>query len=182
MDADLLYTNSKGKVASFTTTGNIEEGEVEWNIIGRTTTQVCTDGMDYADDPHLLDELRETDEFGNFLTMEPARDPGWYQAKHHTDGFIPVTPHPSPSAPWYRYLDHKMPVIEGNDGQFEFTTTSRGKMRRSSEDLWDLIFALSEHPEYDTVHTRRPEEFDVSQLDASFSSDEEAQVVAASAR
>ncbi|KAJ7232113.1 hypothetical protein C8J57DRAFT_1250767 [Mycena rebaudengoi] len=182
MDDNLLYTSATGDVASLTVRGGYEEEGFKWNVLDSTTATACDDAVDYCNNPTLLEDVRETDEYGNFLTMEPARDPGWYQAEHHTDGFIPLGPIIGVALPWYRHLHHKVPITECVEEQVERAAASKAQMRRSFDDLWDIVFALSEHPLYDNKHTRRPTEFDVSLLDTFFASDEDAQVVAAQAR
>ncbi|KAJ7200902.1 hypothetical protein C8J57DRAFT_1261105 [Mycena rebaudengoi] len=181
MDDDLLFANSGGDVAPLSIRGGYEEEGVEWNVLGSTVVTASDDALDYVDNLTLLDDLRDTDIYGNFHTMEPPRDPGWYQLDLHFDGFIPVGTVMGIAMPWYRHLEWKVPTTEQSDGQFEFVAASKEQVRRSLEDLWDLIYSLSEHPRYDN-NIKRPAEFDVSLLDSFFSSDDEAQNIAAQAR
>ncbi|KAJ7255164.1 hypothetical protein C8J57DRAFT_1518108 [Mycena rebaudengoi] len=182
MDNNLLYANSSGIVAALTVRGGYEDGECEWNILGSTVASACDDALDYADNPALLDEPRDTDMYGNFITMEPGWHPCWYQSELHSDGFIPVGTAVGVKLPWYRHLDRKVPTAEGDEGQFEFVAASKEQVRRSLEDLWDIIFALSDHPQFDNKYTKRPVKFDVSRLDSFFALEDDAQDTAASAR
>ncbi|KAJ7629340.1 hypothetical protein B0H17DRAFT_1218212 [Mycena rosella] len=103
-----------------------------------------------------MTETRETDELGRFLSNDWAVDPAYYDPGNHTDAFIPVSPADDCRLPWFRNMNTEVEVHPTEDLMYKFVPDAREMMRRSDKDLWDMVYALLEHPFYDSETKRLP--------------------------
>ncbi|KAJ7676112.1 hypothetical protein B0H17DRAFT_911684, partial [Mycena rosella] len=153
----------------------------EWRGLGYPTSPVPNNAINYADSTTFMADSRETDELGRFTSNDWVIHPSFYDPANHMDVFIPVDTKDNPQLPWFRKMNVEVEVVATEDLLYEFSMEACEMMCCSDEDLWDMVYALSEHPWYNQ-DIKCPVPFDGNTLNGTFMSAVEAQGVAVQAK